>query len=120
VFSCRSSPSTSSRRSKSSTPPTSSPSGTRRSTCCTRSARSSAARSPSTKPRRRSSSKSPRRSARADRLGDFDEDRLRGFVEGDRAAEDLADRVQQVDLLVPLGELVGGVLDFERRLEVLG
>ena len=60
-----------------------------------------------------------RRAPRADRLGDFAEDRLRRFVERDGAAEDLADRVEEIDLLVPLGELVRGVLHLERGLQVL-
>ena len=37
----------------------------------------------------------------------------------DGAAEDLADRVEKIDLLVSFGELVGRVLDLERVLEIL-
>ena len=55
----------------------------------------------------------------ADRLRDLLEDRRGGLLERDRAPQNLGDRVEKVDLLVALGELVGGVLDFERRLEVL-
>ena len=38
----------------------------------------------------------------------------------DGSAEDLAGRVEAIDLLVALGELVGRVLDLERRLQVVG
>ena len=48
-----------------------------------------------------------------------DENRLRGLVERHRATEDLADRVEEVDLLIALGELVRRVLDLERRLQIL-
>ena len=58
-----------------------------------------------------------RGAARADRLRDLLEDERRGGLHRHRAAEDLADRVEEIDLLVSLGELVGGVLDLERRLQ---
>ncbi len=45
------------------------------------------------------------------------EDRLRRFVQRDGPTEDLADRVKEIDLLVPLGEFVGRVFHFERRLQ---
>ena len=60
------------------------------------------------------------RAPRADSLRDLGEDRLRRLLERYGASEDLADRVEEIDLLVALGELVRGVLDLERGLEILG
>ncbi len=51
---------------------------------------------------------------RSDRLGNLGEDRRRGFLECDGSAEDLADSVKEIYLLVTLGELERGVLDFLR------
>ena len=55
----------------------------------------------------------------ADRFGDLLEDRRRRFLERHGAPENLRDRVEEVDLLVALGELVRGVLHLERRLQIL-
>jgi hypothetical protein len=60
-----------------------------------------------------------RRAPRADRVRHLAKDRPRRFVERDRTAEDLADRIEQIDLLVTLGELARRVLYLHRRLEVL-
>jgi hypothetical protein len=60
-----------------------------------------------------------RRAPRAHRLRDLDQDGRGGLLQRHGAAEDLADRVEEVDLLVALGQLVRGVLHLERRLEVL-
>src|SRR5205807_3055071 len=58
------------------------------------------------------------RSARgAHGLAQLDEDGKDGLLEGDRAAEDFADRVEKVDFLVPLRKLPGRLSDFERRLK---
>src|SRR5688500_10133757 len=51
---------------------------------------------------------------RTDRLRYFREDRGRGVLESNRAAKDLADRIEEIDLLVTLRELECGVLDFLR------
>ena len=42
-----------------------------------------------------------RRAARADDGGHFPQDPVRRFIQPDRVPEDLADRVDQVDFLVP-------------------
>jgi hypothetical protein len=54
-----------------------------------------------------------RASTRAHSLGDLAEDRGRRFLQGECATEDLRDRVEEVYLLVALGELVGRVLHLE-------
>ena len=64
--------------------------------------------------RARGSTRAARRPSR-----DLGEDRRRRLLERDGAAENLADRVEEVDLLVAFGELVRGVLDLERGLQVL-
>jgi hypothetical protein len=46
----------------------------------------------------------------AHRLADLAQDRGGGLLQGDGAAEDLADGVEEVDLLVALGEFPGGLV----------
>src|SRR5947209_5242903 len=55
-----------------------------------------------------------RGTACTDRLRDFSEDGFRRLVERDRASENLADGVKEIDFFVPFRELVCRVLDFER------
>src|SRR5258708_3294867 len=61
-----------------------------------------------------------RAAPRANGIRYLAKDRACRFFQRDSAAENLADRVEKIDLLVALGELVGRMLDFERGLDVLG
>jgi len=56
------------------------------------------------------------RDAGAHRLRDFGENRGSRVFQRHRAPENLADRVKEIDLLVSLRELGGGVLYLERGL----
>src|SRR4051812_28606036 len=55
----------------------------------------------------------------ADRFTHFLQDRRRALLERYRAAENLADGIEEVDLLVAFRELVRGVLHLHRVLEEL-
>jgi hypothetical protein len=61
-----------------------------------------------------------RRHAGANSLRDLCKDCGRRILEGDGPAENLADRVEEIDLLVSFGELRRGVLYFKRSLSELG
>jgi hypothetical protein len=60
-----------------------------------------------------------RRLARAYRLRDLGEDGCRRILESDGSAQDLADRIEKIDLLISLRQLGRRVLDLQRRLHEL-
>ena len=60
-----------------------------------------------------------RRAACTDRFRYFRENRPRCFFQRNGATKDFANSVEQIDLFVPLRELVRGMLDLERGLEIL-